>query len=115
MSDNSSEESNEEYETENKKNDKKLTKKKSKEEMKPIKDRETSRFLTKYEKAKILGERAIQIANGDKVLVDVDEGVWDPMKIAEKELREKKIHFIIRRFLPDGNYEDWNVNDLIFD
>ena len=64
---------------------------------------------------KVLGERAIQISNGAKVMVDVEEGVWDPMIIAEKELREKKIEYIIRRYLPDGRYEDWELNELIFD
>ena len=82
---------------------------------KPIKERETSRFLTKYEKAKILGERAIQISNGAKVMVEVEKGVWDPMIIAEKELREKKIEYVVRRYLPDGSYEDWELNELIFD
>ena len=83
--------------------------------LKPIKERETSRFLTKYEKAKILGERAIQISNGAKVMVEVEKGVWDPMIIAEKELREKKIEYVVRRYLPDGSYEDWELNELIFD
>ena len=83
--------------------------------LKPINERETSRFLTKFEIAKVLVERAIQISNGAKVMVDVEEGVWDPMIIAEKELREKKIEYIIRRYLPDGRYEDWELNELIFD
>jgi DNA-directed RNA polymerase I, II, and III subunit RPABC2 len=48
-------------------------------------------------------------------MVEVDKGVWDPMIIAEKELREKKINYVVRRYLPDGNYEDWNLNELIFD
>jgi len=29
---------------------------------------------------------------------------WDPITIAEKELAEKKIPFIIRRYLPDGSF-----------
>ena len=113
MTDNSSVEDNkEEMEIEENKNIKNNNKKFN---LKPIKERETSRFLTKYERAKILGERAIQISNGAKVMVDVDEGVWDPMIIAEKELREKKIEYIVRRYLPDGSYEDWDLNELIFD
>ena len=100
MTDNSSVEDNkEEMEIEENKNIKNNNKKFN---LKPIKERETSRFLTKYERAKILGERAIQISNGAKVMVDVDEGVWDPMIIAEKELREKKINYVVRRYLPDG-------------
>ncbi|KAL0908532.1 hypothetical protein M5K25_023028 [Dendrobium thyrsiflorum] len=34
-------------------------------------------------------------------------------KIAMKELRERKIPFTIRRYLPDGSYEDWGVDELI--
>ena len=113
MSDNSlEEEDKQDMEVEEEKNTKNNNKKFN---LKPINERETSRFLTKYERAKILGERAIQISNGAKVMVEVDEGVWDPMVIAEKELREKKIEYIVRRYLPDGTYEDWDLNELIFD
>ena len=113
MSEKSSDDENsKEMEIENEKEENKENKKFN---FKPIKERETSRFLTKFERAKILGERAIQIANGAKVMVEVEKGIWDPMKIAEKELREKKINYVVRRYLPDGNYEDWNLNELIFD
>ena len=40
-------------------------------------------------------------------------GETDPLDIATKELRERKIPFIIRRTLPDGSYEDWSVAELI--
>jgi len=36
-----------------------------------------------------------------------------PSQIAEKELREKKIPFTVRRYLPDNTYEDWSVEELI--
>ena len=39
----------------------------------------------------------------------------DPLALAEKELREKKIPFIVRRYLPDGSYEDWPVDQLIIE
>lgn len=45
-------------------------------------------------------------------MVDLD-GESDPLVIAMKELREKKIPLIVRRFLPDGTYEDWHVRELI--
>ena len=48
------------------------------------------------------------------VMVDI-EGEIDPLKIAEKELREKKIPMIIRRYLPDGCYEDWPLDRLIIE
>ena len=81
----------------------------------PSKERITTRFLTKYEKARILGARALQISKNAPILVDIQPGEWDPLKIAEKELVERKIPFIIRRYLPDGSYEDWKVEDLIYE
>ena len=47
-------------------------------------------------------------------MVEVNDET-DPLKIAEKELAEKKIPLIIRRFLPDGSYEDWRVDELQLD
>ncbi|EME27727.1 DNA-directed RNA polymerases I, II, and III subunit RPABC2 [Galdieria sulphuraria] len=72
----------------------------------------TTRFLTKYERAKILGTRALQISLGAPVMVDL-EGETDPLEIAQKELRERKIPITIRRYLPDGTFEDWNVDELL--
>ena len=113
MSDNSLEEDKQNMDIED--DGKKIKDNNKKFNLKPIQERETSRFLTKYERAKVLGERAIQISNGAKVMVEIEEGVWDPMIIAEKELREKKIEYIVRRYLPDGTYEDWDLKELIFD
>ena len=51
---------------------------------------------------------------GAPVLVDVGSET-DPLQIAMKELKQKKIPIIIRRFLPDGeSYEDWWVPFLDF-
>ncbi|XP_043376550.1 DNA-directed RNA polymerases I, II, and III subunit RPABC2 isoform X2 [Chelonia mydas] len=48
----------------------------------------TTPYMTKYERARVLGTRALQIA-------------------------ARKIPIIIRRYLPDGSYEDWGVDELI--
>jgi len=77
-------------------------------------ERFTTRYLTKYERARVLGTRALQISMNAPVMVDLD-GEIDPLKIAEKELRERKIPIIIRRYLPDGSHEDWGVDELIVD
>ena len=74
--------------------------------------RTTTPFLTKYEKARVIGARALQISKNAPILVSLNPGEYDPILIAEKELRESKIPFIIRRFLPDGSYEDWSVREL---
>jgi len=77
-------------------------------------ERITTRYLTKFERARVLGTRALQISMNAPVMVDLD-GETDPLKIAEKELRERKIPIIIRRYLPDGSHEDWSVDELIVD
>jgi DNA-directed RNA polymerase subunit K/omega len=69
-------------------------------------------YLTKYEKARILGQRAKQINSGAKVFVPVPENILDGYLIAEMELKEKKIPFIIRRPLSHGGCEYWSVKDL---
>ena len=68
--------------------------------------------LTKYERARILGTRALQLSNGAKPMVRTD-GLTDVMDIAKRELMEYKLPFIIRRKLPDGNYEDVKVSDIV--
>ena len=77
-------------------------------------ERITTRYLTKYERARVLGTRALQISMNAPVMVDLD-GETDPLRIAEKELRERKIPIIIRRYLPDGSHEDWSIDELIVD
>jgi DNA-directed RNA polymerase subunit K/omega len=69
-------------------------------------------FLTKYEKARILGQRAKQINSGSTPFVKVPENVIDGYIIAELELKVKKIPFIIRRPLPNGGSEYWSIRDL---
>jgi DNA-directed RNA polymerase I, II, and III subunit RPABC2 len=73
--------------------------------------RRTIPFLTKYEKARIIGKRAMQISKGSPPLVEIGD-LESPIDIAKKELMERKIPFIIRRPLPDGSYEDWRVDEL---
>ena len=41
------------------------------------------------------------------------EGETDPLKISGRELIARKIPIIIRRFLPDGSFEDWGIEELI--
>ncbi|KAI9677968.1 MAG: DNA-directed RNA polymerases I II and III subunit RPABC2 [Bathelium mastoideum] len=67
----------------------------------PREKRTTTPYMTKYERARVLGTRALQISMNAPVLVDL-EGETDPLQIAIKELREKKIPLIVRRYLPDG-------------
>ena len=69
-------------------------------------------YLTKYAKARILGQRAKQINSGATVFVKVPEKVIDGYLIAELELQEKRVPFIIRRPMPNGGSEYWSIKDL---
>ena len=80
----------------------------------PNVNRITTRYMTKYERARVLGTRALQISMNAPVMVDI-EGETDPLKIAMKELRERKIPIIIRRYLPDNSFEDWSIDELIIE
>lgn len=72
----------------------------------------TASYLTKYEKARVLGQRAKQIECGAKPFIKVPENIIESYIIAELELKEKKIPFIIRRPLSNGTCEYWNLRDL---
>jgi DNA-directed RNA polymerase I, II, and III subunit RPABC2 len=69
-------------------------------------------YLTKYEKARVIGVRAKQINMGAQIFIDVDSSIIDGAIIAEKELLARKMPFIIRRPLPGGGSEYWNLTDL---
>lgn len=72
----------------------------------------TTPYLTKYERARILGTRAMQISLGAPVTIEV-EGDVDPIVIAEKELMAGEMPLVIRRYLPNHEYEDVAVKNLI--
>ena len=69
-------------------------------------------ILTRYEKAKLLGVRAKQINSGSNIFVEVNKNIIDGHIIAQMELEQKKIPFIVRRPLPNGGSEYWRVSDL---
>ena len=68
-------------------------------------------FLTKYEKTRVLGQRARQINAGSLPLVKIF-GITDGYLIANMELEQKKLPFIIKRPIPSGGCEYWNISDL---
>lgn len=73
--------------------------------------RRTSPYMSKYEKARIIGTRALQISANAPIMVE-PRGETNPLRIAEMEMKAKKLPLIIRRNLPDGTYEDWLVSEL---
>jgi len=69
-------------------------------------------WLTKYERARVLGIRAKQLNNGGDAFVQVPSSMISGYKIAIEELKAKKIPFIIRRPIPNGGTEYWRLEDL---
>jgi DNA-directed RNA polymerase subunit K/omega len=69
-------------------------------------------IMTKFERTRIIGQRAKQIETGSIPFIKVPENIIDSYLIAELELQQRKLPFIIRRPLPNGTCEYWDVNDL---
>ena len=62
--------------------------------------------LTRFERARIVGARALQVSLGAPVLVEVEVGVSDPIDISIAELGEGVLPMTIRRTLPNGTHQD---------
>jgi len=69
-------------------------------------------WMDKYEKARIIGTRAAQISRDAPLQIEVQDGVIDSFRLAEMELEQNQIAFVIRRPLPDGTSEYWPVHEL---
>jgi DNA-directed RNA polymerases I, II, and III subunit RPABC2 len=61
--------------------------------------------ITRFEKARIVGARALQISMGAPILVDAEENT-NPIDIAVTELNAGILPITIRRTLPDGTFQD---------
>ena len=68
-------------------------------------------IMTKYEKVRILGTRAQQIASGAPPTVDIGN-LTNAMDIAEKELKEKVLPILVIREFPDGTKIEIPVSDM---
>jgi len=63
--------------------------------------------LTRFERVRVVGARALQIAMGAPILVELPEGTSNPIDIALEELKRGVLPITIRRTLPDGvTYQD---------
>jgi DNA-directed RNA polymerase subunit K/omega len=81
-------------------------------------------MLTRFEYARILGARSLQISMGAPVLVELDETnpveedeqpseQGDPLLIAEREIKQRLLPILIRRTLPDGRFQDIPLSYLL--
>lgn len=70
-------------------------------------------FLTVYEKTKLIGMRANQLSQGAAPFIKVPDYVKNVKEIARMELEQKRLPYIIKRPLPNGEYEYWRLSDLM--
>lgn len=70
-------------------------------------------FLSVYEKTKLLGFRANQLAQGARPYVVVPEHVVRTVDIARMELEQRRLPYIIKRPMPNGTFEYWRLSDLM--
>lgn len=70
-------------------------------------------WITQYERTKILGFRANQLAQGAIPYINPPAHIVNTIDIARIELKERRLPFIISRIMPDGTYEFWRLSDLM--
>ena len=89
----------------------------------PLIKKETNRYGTRYEKAKILGVRATELTQGKPITIDLGKCIQktnnpqkytDPLEIAREELKQGTLPINIKRIKPDGSVEYWKVSELIW-
>lgn len=69
--------------------------------------------MTRYEKSRVVGARALQISMGAPILTRFESNISDPIRIAELELQKRVLPITIRRKLPSGAFEDIALVDLL--
>ena len=69
--------------------------------------------LTRYERARIIGSRSLQLALGAPPFIPIEPGEDDPISIAIKEVDSKALPISIRRILPDNSYQDISVEYIM--
>lgn len=69
--------------------------------------------LTRFERARIIGARSLQLAMGAPFFVPIDEATKDPIFLAMSELASEALPLSIRRSLPNGEYQDIPIRYLL--
>ena len=69
--------------------------------------------LSRFERARIIGARALQLSLGAPAFVPIGPGERDPIALATRELESKGLPISIRRILPDGRFQDIPIHFLL--
>jgi len=68
--------------------------------------------LTRFEKARIMGSRALQLSLGAPPFIDFSKNISTSLEIAMEELHQKVIPIVIRRTLPNGDYQNITIEQF---
>jgi DNA-directed RNA polymerase I, II, and III subunit RPABC2 len=68
--------------------------------------------LTRFEKARIIGARSLQMALGAPPFIPLPKGITSPIALAIKEIEMKALPISIRRTLPNGEHQDIPIEYL---
>ena len=71
------------------------------------------RKLTRFERARLIGARALQVTLGAPILAEIPDSMSDPIDIALAELKGRILPMTLRRALPDRTYQDIPLQSLM--
>ena len=68
--------------------------------------------MTRFEKARIMGSRALQLSLGAPPFIDFSKNISTSLEIAMEELHQQVIPIVIRRTLPNGDYQNIPIDQF---
>ena len=69
-------------------------------------------MLTRFEKARIMGARALQLSLGAPVFIEIPKNATTSLEIAMEELKQREIPIVIKRTLPNGDYQHLSIDQF---
>jgi len=68
--------------------------------------------LTRFERARIMGARALQLSLGAPVFIEIPKNATSSLEIAMDELKQRVIPIVIKRTLPNGDYQHLSLDQF---
>jgi len=68
--------------------------------------------LTRFEKARIMGARALQLSLGAPVFIEIPKNATTSLEIAMEELKQRVIPIVIKLTLPNGDYQNIPIDQF---
>ena len=68
--------------------------------------------LTRFEKSRIMGARALQLSLGAPIFIEIPKNATTSLEIAMEELKQRVIPIVIKRTLPNGDYQNIPIDQF---